>query len=442
MNMLRLAIQCCAVILIIGAAQPARAQTIFVGQSDQWSQTYTYTFFPLDPVSGQQVATTCLVTARRFYRDITFDNDPASPSITFEIWGNHDLLSGDPLCPPSSDPTTYDFAVANVNVAAGGVTGSNSTGSLNLDWEYNADASMMSGTITSVGIVSDDSGQIVEMNNVSLAASAPIRATSLVATGTSQTNQSGNTVTTSDWTLEYADASEDGLVQIDEITSFSGMSLDVSGNVVANYVYDTIVGLPLLDNISTASGSFSDCCWWFTGPATADPEDGWFPSRWTYRKGEVVSWDIHGTVTSVDVSGGFIPELPSVDVGSQYLLRVEFDPLAPLPPATPGGLGNRYRHIGAVVSARLFVGGLELQRAGEGFSSIDIWDGFAFSATPPGADGFNLIQGVESSLQGGFAQFSFIMRGPEEQNLFSGPGLPRQPSPLLSALFHAAHSIR
>ena len=69
-------------------------------------------------------------------------------------------------------------------------------------------------------------------------------------------------------------------MQVDETVSFSGATVTTS---LGTFVYDAVVGSPAIIGISGLSGEFGECCWWFTGPTTADPEDGWFSDRWTYE---------------------------------------------------------------------------------------------------------------------------------------------------------------
>jgi hypothetical protein len=125
--------QVCAVALFLCISVNARAQTPYVGYTDVWTGEYTYTFFPFDPGSGQQVATTCRVSETKEYRNIRFDDDAVNPTINFEIWSSSTPIFGDPLCPPASDPQGFEFPLANVNVSPTGVTGSNSNGNLTLD---------------------------------------------------------------------------------------------------------------------------------------------------------------------------------------------------------------------------------------------------------------------------------------------------------------------
>ena len=105
---------------------------------------------------------------------------------------------------------------------------------------------------------------------------------SVEATGTTTPTGSGN-LTTSPWTATYLDANGDNLMQTDEIVHFSGATVWVN-NPADFYLYDTLVGTPDVDGISTSSGEDSavPCCWWFTGSKVAEPGgiDGWFPSRW------------------------------------------------------------------------------------------------------------------------------------------------------------------
>ena len=84
----RLVIRVCAVVLVLSFSAGAQAQAPYVGYTDVWTGEYTYTFFPLDPGTGQQVETTCRVSETREYRNIRFDDDAMNPSIDFEIWSS------------------------------------------------------------------------------------------------------------------------------------------------------------------------------------------------------------------------------------------------------------------------------------------------------------------------------------------------------------------
>ena len=150
---------------------------------------------------------------------------------------------------------------------------------------------------------------------------------------------------------------------------------------------------------------------------------------------EIVSWHASGLLTVVDTAGGFITEYPNAAVGVPFTLEFEFDASSPHSVEMAGGSGTRFRHFDTLQSVSLTIGGIKAERTQEGFKSIDIWDGFAFdgSAEPP-SDGFNLIWFVESSQAGGFAGQSLVLRGPEHLDIFSGPGLPTEPSPLLTDL--------
>jgi len=130
------------------------------------------------------------------------------------------------------------------------------------------------------------------------------------ATGTYQDN-SGNIVSTTDWTVVFDDTSGDGLLQVDEIVDFSGTTVTTqfSGGPTNTYQYDTMTGTPNVGGISTSSGydttATSPCCWWFTGPVVAEASgvDGWYPSRWTYNKNPlpspdtIISYNFSGTIT-------------------------------------------------------------------------------------------------------------------------------------------------
>jgi acetyltransferase-like isoleucine patch superfamily enzyme len=96
------------------------------------------------------------------------------------------------------------------------------------------------------------------------------------ATGTS-VDLGGGPVTTSDWSLVWKDQNNDGILQVGEIISFSGTTVTTSGG---SFTYDTVVGTPEVSGISSQSGVYGACCWWFEGPVTSEPQDGWYPSRW------------------------------------------------------------------------------------------------------------------------------------------------------------------
>jgi hypothetical protein len=102
------------------------------------------------------------------------------------------------------------------------------------------------------------------------------------AAGTTTPAGSGN-LTTSSWNATYLDANGDNRMQTDEIVYFSGATVWVN-DFADFYLYDTLVGTPDIDGISTSSGADSavPCCWWFTGSKVAEHSgiDGWFPSRW------------------------------------------------------------------------------------------------------------------------------------------------------------------
>jgi hypothetical protein len=111
------------------------------------------------------------------------------------------------------------------------------------------------------------------------------------ATGTTTPAGSGN-LTTSSWNATYLDANGDNLMQTDEIVHFSGATVWVN-NFADFYLYDTLVGTPDIDGISTSSGadSATPCCWWFTGTKVAEPSgvDGWFPRRWAEYSAQQVA---------------------------------------------------------------------------------------------------------------------------------------------------------
>lgn len=160
---------------------------------------------------------------------------------------------------------------------------------------------------------------------------------------------------------------------------------------------------------------------------------------------DLTIWEVTGTLTTVDTTGGFISDFPTAAVGSEFSLLLEFESSTPASSINSGGIwiGDRYRYGDALISMSLSIDGIALRRAHEGFNLLDIWDDFGLAGTPttsncfePGVacDGFSAAQGLESSQAGGFAQIGLILRGPENLDIYSGPGLPTTPSPLLTSL--------
>lgn len=160
---------------------------------------------------------------------------------------------------------------------------------------------------------------------------------------------------------------------------------------------------------------------------------------------DVTIWEVTGTLTTVDTTGGFISDFPMAAVGSDFSLLLEFESSTPVSSTDSGGfwIGERYRYGDALISMSLSIDGIALGRAPAGFSLLDIWDDFGIAGTPTASncfdtgvacDGFVAAQGLESSRAGGFAQIGLLLRGPENLGIFSGPGLPTTPSPLLTSL--------
>jgi hypothetical protein len=160
---------------------------------------------------------------------------------------------------------------------------------------------------------------------------------------------------------------------------------------------------------------------------------------------ELTIWEATGTLTTVDTSGGFISDFPTAAVGSEFRLLIEFESSTPVSSINSGGdwIGNRYRYGDALISMSLSIDGVALERAQDGFKLLDIWDNFGLAGTPTtsncfeigvACDGFVAAQDFESSQAAGFAQVALILRGTEHLDIYSGPGLPTTPSPLLTAL--------
>ena len=149
---------------------------------------------------------------------------------------------------------------------------------------------------------------------------------------------------------------------------------------------------------------------------------------------EEVTWEASGTLTDVDTSAGFISEFPGAAVGVPFRVVVVFETDVPLSDQNDDANGSRYRYSGALISFAVSIGGVEVQRAGEGFESIDLWDSYSLNGFRPPTDGVVIFQGVQSSQPSGFAQVALVMRGPEDLTVVNGPGLPHEPSPMLPAL--------
>jgi hypothetical protein len=160
---------------------------------------------------------------------------------------------------------------------------------------------------------------------------------------------------------------------------------------------------------------------------------------------ELTIWEVTGTLTTVDTPGGFISDFPTATIGSEFSLLLEFESSTLVSSINSGGIwiGSRYRYGDALISMSLSIDGTTLGRTQSGFKLLDIWDDFGFAGTPtnsncfePGVacDGFSAAQGLESSQAAGFAQLGLILRGPERLDIYSGPGLPTTPSPLLTSL--------
>lgn len=166
---------------------------------------------------------------------------------------------------------------------------------------------------------------------------------------------------------------------------------------------------------------------------------------------EVIIWEATGTLTTVETSGGLITDFPTAAIGSEFSLLLEYDastPVTSINSSTDFGgtrwIGDRYRYDTALISINLSIDGVPLMRAPDGFNLLDIWDNFGFAGVAqttnecfePGVpcDGIATSQGLASSVDGGFASIALVLRGPELLNIYSGIGLPTEPSPALLSL--------
>jgi hypothetical protein len=166
---------------------------------------------------------------------------------------------------------------------------------------------------------------------------------------------------------------------------------------------------------------------------------------------EVVIWEATGTLTTVETSGGFITDFPTASIGSEFSVLLEYDastPVTSINSSTDFGgtrwIGDRYRYDTALISINLSIDGVPLMRAPDGFNLLDIWDNFGLAGVAqttnecfePGVacDGIATSQGLASSVDEGFASIALVLRGPELLNIYSGIGLPTEPSPALLSL--------
>lgn len=116
------------------------------------------------------------------------------------------------------------------------------------------------------------------------------------------TNLGGGDLTTTDWTVLFVDTSNDGLLQFDDIVSFSGTTVTTTNS---HYIYNAVAYVPDIPGVSTASGTLNanhPCpeCWEFSPsniPESNDASDGWFTTRWTYEIKEAVCDPSLGTET-------------------------------------------------------------------------------------------------------------------------------------------------
>lgn len=95
----------------------------------------------------------------------------------------------------------------------------------------------------------------------------------------------------SGFSIIFDDANGDGLLQLGEIVSFSGVD-ELIGALMRSYT--EILGTPDIAGISTQSGftgGFQGLFWWFNGGP-----DGWFAQRWTYTRSAVTAVSEPGTL--------------------------------------------------------------------------------------------------------------------------------------------------
>ncbi|MDJ0908599.1 MAG: PEP-CTERM sorting domain-containing protein [Woeseiaceae bacterium] len=98
----------------------------------------------------------------------------------------------------------------------------------------------------------------------------------------------------SSFTILFDDANGDGLLQFDEIVSFSGLE-ELIG---LGRSWSELTGIPDIAGISTQSGhgDFLPGYWWWVPTIIGDHNRGWLAARWSYSSRPVGSVPEPGTL--------------------------------------------------------------------------------------------------------------------------------------------------
>ena len=98
----------------------------------------------------------------------------------------------------------------------------------------------------------------------------------------------------SSFTIVFDDLNGDGLLQFDEIVSFSGLD-ELIG---LGRSWSELTGIPNIAGISTQSGhgDFLPGYWWWVPTIIGDGNRGWLAARWSYTSKPVNSVPEPGTL--------------------------------------------------------------------------------------------------------------------------------------------------
>ena len=144
----------------------------------------------------------------------------------------------------------------------------------------------------------------------------------------------------SDFSIVFDD-SGDGLLQIEEIVSFTGVTGLTPADPPNQVAYDGVAYVPEIPGIATAGGTINpdfpcEACWEFTPSNLDSVSDGWFASRWTYRIQPAPDMRVEfvGNIDRIQVFDGeglsFPASIWGLTVGDPLNGEVTYDSTAPV----------------------------------------------------------------------------------------------------------------